>query len=90
MAVNIEIIPNIIEFGIDIGTNKFTPTTLLSDYSFIDNSASWNIASSWGDHTLQGYTTQIDEHELISLATLIHRARMSIRQDDMNMKLILR
>tara|TARA_R110000851_G_scaffold333456_1_gene513407 strand:- start:2440 stop:2862 length:423 start_codon:yes stop_codon:yes gene_type:complete len=35
-------------------------------------------------------TDKIDEHELISLASLIHRTRMSIRQDNMNMKLILR
>jgi hypothetical protein len=33
---------------------------------------------------------KIDEHELISVASLIHRARMSIRQDNMNMKLILK
>lgn len=33
---------------------------------------------------------KIDEHELISIASLIHRATMSIRQDDMNMKLILK
>tara|TARA_R110000782_G_scaffold869_1_gene3088 strand:+ start:9385 stop:9549 length:165 start_codon:yes stop_codon:yes gene_type:complete len=32
----------------------------------------------------------IEEHELISVASLIHRARMSIRQDVTNMKLILK
>tara|TARA_R110000782_G_scaffold263411_1_gene356061 strand:- start:165 stop:323 length:159 start_codon:yes stop_codon:yes gene_type:complete len=31
-----------------------------------------------------------DRHEIISLAHLIHRTRMSIRQDNMNMKLILK
>jgi hypothetical protein len=33
---------------------------------------------------------KIEDHELISLASLIHRTSMSIRQDDMNMKLILK
>jgi len=33
----------------------FTPSTLLNDYSFIDNSTDWDLAFSWGDHTSQGY-----------------------------------
>ena len=33
---------------------------------------------------------KVDEHELISIASLIHMTEMSIRQDNMLMKLILK
>ena len=30
--------------------SHFTPTSLLTDYSFTDNSTNWNTAFGWGDH----------------------------------------
>jgi hypothetical protein len=39
---------------------------------------------------LDNKVEKIEDHELVSTASLIHRTRMSIRQDNMNMKLILR
>jgi hypothetical protein len=30
--------------------SHFTPSTLLTDYSFTDNSSNWNTAYSWGNH----------------------------------------
>lgn len=32
-------------------------TSLLADYGFTDNSANWDAAFSWGDHSLLGYLT---------------------------------
>jgi hypothetical protein len=48
-------------FTNDVGyiTSQFTPTSLLSDYGFTDNSTNWNAAYSWGDHAglyLTSYT----------------------------------
>jgi len=34
-------------------------TTLLTDYGFTDNSANWDTAYGWGDHSLIGYLTDI-------------------------------
>lgn len=31
--------------------NHFTPSTLLTDYGFTDNSTNWNTAYSWGNHS---------------------------------------
>lgn len=40
--------------------NHFTPSTLLADYSFTDNSVNWDTAYSWGNHaglySLLGHT----------------------------------
>ena len=33
----------------------FTPSTLLADYSFTDNSTNWNTAYGWGNHGAVGY-----------------------------------
>lgn len=41
--------------------SHFTPTSLLSDYSFTDNSSNWDIAFSWGDHSTEGYLTSFSE-----------------------------
>jgi len=38
----------------------FAPSTLLEDYGFVDNSANWDTAFSWGDHALAGYATTGD------------------------------
>ncbi len=35
--------------------DDFTPTNLLTDYGFTDNSANWNLAFGWGDHSIVGY-----------------------------------
>lgn len=40
--------------------NHFSPTSLLIDYGFTDNSINWNEAYSWGDHALVGYLTSAD------------------------------
>lgn len=44
--------------------NHFTPSTLLIDYGFTDNSTNWNTAYSWGDHSglysLLGHTHTFD------------------------------
>ncbi len=37
--------------------SHFTPTSLLVDYGFTDNSANWNTAFGWGDHSTAGYVT---------------------------------
>ncbi len=36
-------------------------TSLLSDYSFTDNSTNWNTAFAWGNHGTQGYLTSFTE-----------------------------
>lgn len=41
--------------------NHFSPTSLLTDYGFTDNSANWDTAFSWGDHSLAGYLTSFTE-----------------------------
>lgn len=43
----------------------FTPTTLLADYGFVDNSTNWDAAYSWGDHSLVGYLTSFTESDPI-------------------------
>lgn len=40
--------------------NHFSPTSLLTDYGFVDNSGSWNTAYFWGDHSTVGYLTSAD------------------------------
>lgn len=35
--------------------SHFTPSTLLADYGFTDNSTNWNTAYGWGDHANAGY-----------------------------------
>tara|TARA_R110000851_G_scaffold268235_1_gene420925 strand:+ start:4638 stop:5300 length:663 start_codon:yes stop_codon:yes gene_type:complete len=41
--------------------SHFTPTTLLADYTFTDNSTNWNLAFGWGDHSTGGYLTSFTE-----------------------------
>lgn len=40
--------------------SHFSPTNLLTDYSFTDNSTNWNTAFGWGDHSTEGYLTSVD------------------------------
>ena len=49
--------------------SHFTPSTLLADYGFTDNSNIWNIAFSWGDHATQGYLTSYTETDPIFSAS---------------------
>jgi len=42
---------------IALTSDVFTPSTLLADYGFTDNSSNWNTAFGWGDHALAGYLT---------------------------------
>jgi hypothetical protein len=35
--------------------NYFSPSSLLADYGFTDNSTNWNTAFGWGDHGAVGY-----------------------------------
>lgn len=45
-------------------------TDLLTDYGFTDNSANWNLAYGWGDHSLVGYLTSYTEtNDLTSAVT---------------------
>lgn len=37
----------------------FTPTDLLTDYGFTDNSTNWNSAFSWGNHASAGYQDEL-------------------------------
>ena len=39
--------------------SHFSPSTLLADYGFTDNSTNWDTAYSWGDHASAGYVTGI-------------------------------
>ena len=69
---------------IDIGL----PETLLYDSlgDNIDGPINQKIVSD----NLELKVDKIEEHELVSIAHLIHRVNMSVRQDNMNMKLILK
>jgi len=44
-------------------------TNLLTDYGFTNNSANWNTAFSWGDHSLVGYLTSYTETDPIFVAS---------------------
>jgi hypothetical protein len=64
---------------------------ILSDVNVSGTLISDNITgNNTGDQYIDGKVEKVEDHELISLASLIHRARMSIRQDNTNMKIILR
>ena len=39
--------------------SHFSPTNLLIDYGFTDNSTNWNSAFGWGDHSTEGYLTSL-------------------------------
>jgi hypothetical protein len=47
----------------------FTPTNLLTDYSFTDNSTNWNTAYGWGDHGVVGYLTSYTETDPVFIAS---------------------
>jgi hypothetical protein len=49
--------------------SHFTPSTLLVDYSFTDNSTDWDTAFGWGDHSVEGYLTSILEEEIEGTGT---------------------
>lgn len=51
-------------------TNLYFPgfTSLLTDYSFTDNSSDWNTAYGWGDHSGAGYLTGITGENFTNLS----------------------
>tara|TARA_R110000764_G_scaffold105438_1_gene191116 strand:+ start:4497 stop:5135 length:639 start_codon:yes stop_codon:yes gene_type:complete len=49
-----------------------------------------NVPNTDFTDAIEGKVDKIDDYELVGISHLIHRTRMSIRQDDMNMKLILK
>ncbi|MBA7579870.1 hypothetical protein ES708_21750 [subsurface metagenome] len=51
-------------------TNKYFPgfTSLLVDYAFTDNSANWNTAYGWGDHSGEGYLKVITGESIGNLS----------------------
>ncbi|WP_048331010.1 hypothetical protein [Bizionia psychrotolerans] len=52
--------------------SHFTPTSLMVDYGFTDNSTNWNTAYGWGNHATQGYITSGDNvSELVNDAGYI-------------------
>ena len=54
--------------------SHFSPSTLLADYGFTDNSTNWNLAFGWGDHSLAGYLTSYTEtQDLENVLTLDDR-----------------
>lgn len=48
--------------------SHFSPTSLLVDYSFVDNSTNWDMAYSWGDHSTEGYLTSFTETDPVFTA----------------------
>ena len=47
----------------------FTPTDLLTDYGFTDNSNNWDIAFGWGDHSTAGYASLLNANTWSGLNT---------------------
>ncbi len=47
----------------------FTPTNLLTDYGFTDNSTNWNTAYGWGNHADAGYLTSYTETDPYYMAS---------------------
>tara|TARA_R110000796_G_scaffold59371_4_gene136848 strand:- start:22825 stop:27495 length:4671 start_codon:yes stop_codon:yes gene_type:complete len=51
--------------------NYFTPTSLLADYGFTDNSSNWDTAFGWGDHALAGYLTALPSISIKDLSDVL-------------------
>jgi hypothetical protein len=50
--------------------SHFSPSTLLADYGFTDNSTNWNTAFGWGDHSTEGYLTTLALNGLSDVSTV--------------------
>ena len=72
---------NISSLTNDSGYTTFTPTTLLIDYGFTDNSTNWDLAYSWGDHSTQGYLTS---YTVTQGDVTQHQAALSITESQIS------
>jgi hypothetical protein len=66
------------------GGGGFTPTNLLTDYGFTDNSSDWDDAYSWGDHSSQGYldsTTASNTYTPLSRKITINSTEYDLSSD---------
>lgn len=61
-------------------SSTFTPTDLLTDYGFTDNSTNWNTAFGWGNHAVAGYELQSNKGAANGYASLDANSKLLTSQ----------